>query len=68
MFRPPRCRWPGAAVNAAFVRGLGADEPIDYTTTPDFSSVAGDLDIVFETVGGYAGQAVAAARAALREA
>jgi len=44
------------------VRGLGADEPIDYTTTPDFSSVAGDLDIVFETVGAYAGQAVAALR------
>lgn len=44
------------------MRGLGADELIDYTTTPDFSSVAGDLDIVFETVGAYAGQAVAALR------
>ncbi|MET9232402.1 NADP-dependent oxidoreductase [Lentzea sp. NPDC003310] len=46
--------------NAEFVRSLGADELIDYTTTPDFSSVAGDVDIVFETVGQYAPQAVAA--------
>jgi NADPH:quinone reductase-like Zn-dependent oxidoreductase len=46
--------------NAEFVRSLGADELIDYTTTPDFSAVAGDLDIVLEAVGHYAAQAVAA--------
>ncbi|MEV6235523.1 NADP-dependent oxidoreductase [Lentzea sp. NPDC051838] len=46
--------------NAEFVRSLGADELIDYTTTPDFTAVAGDLDIVLEAVGSYAAQAVAA--------
>ncbi|MEU3648412.1 NADP-dependent oxidoreductase [Lentzea sp. NPDC034063] len=46
--------------NAEFVRSLGADELIDYTTTPDFTAVTGDLDIVLEAVGLYAAQAVAA--------
>lgn len=37
--------------NEAFVRGLGADEFIDYTTRP-FEQVARDMDVVFDTVGG----------------
>jgi NADPH:quinone reductase-like Zn-dependent oxidoreductase len=35
----------------AFVRGLGADEVIDYTTA-DFAETVRDLDIVLDTVGG----------------
>jgi NADPH:quinone reductase-like Zn-dependent oxidoreductase len=34
-----------------FVRGLGADELIDYRTT-DFTKATGDLDIVLDTIGG----------------
>ncbi|PLP56584.1 NADPH:quinone reductase [Mesorhizobium loti] len=34
-----------------FVRGLGADEVVDYTTT-SFSDVASDIDIVLEPIGG----------------
>ena len=34
-----------------FVRSLGADEVIDYTTT-DFADVANDIDLVLETIGG----------------
>ncbi|HEX5546160.1 MAG TPA: NADP-dependent oxidoreductase [Ktedonobacterales bacterium] len=34
-----------------FLRGLGADQVIDYTTTP-FEEVVHDADVVFDTVGG----------------
>ncbi|WP_433248902.1 NADP-dependent oxidoreductase [Streptosporangium sp. CA-135522] len=34
-----------------FVRGLGADEVIDYTLV-DFASAVGDVDIVIDTIGG----------------
>jgi NADPH:quinone reductase-like Zn-dependent oxidoreductase len=51
-------RWRGAHVigtasarNHAFLRELGADEVIDYTTQP-FESVARDVDVVFDMVGG----------------
>ncbi len=51
-------RWKGAHVigvastaNLDFVRSLGAGEVIDYTTTP-VESVAHDVDVVLETVGG----------------
>jgi len=51
-------RWRGAHVlatvsahNVAFVRELGADEVIDYAATR-FEDVAGDVDVVFDTVGG----------------
>lgn len=37
--------------NEAFVRGLGADDFIDYTGQP-FEDVAHDMDVVFDTVGG----------------
>jgi NADPH:quinone reductase-like Zn-dependent oxidoreductase len=37
--------------NLAYVRGLGADEVIDYTTQ-DFTSLVSGCDAVFETVGG----------------
>ncbi len=50
--------WAGARVIATasarhhdFLRGLGADLVIDYTTTP-FESVVHDADVVFDTVGG----------------
>ncbi|WP_458316546.1 NADP-dependent oxidoreductase [Mycolicibacterium brisbanense] len=35
---------------ADYVRSLGADEVIDYTTT-DFSNVVGDVDVVFDVIG-----------------
>jgi NADPH:quinone reductase-like Zn-dependent oxidoreductase len=38
-----------------FVRSLGADEVIDYTTA-DFSAVLSDLDVVFDLVGGEYGE------------
>lgn len=51
-------RWAGARVITTasarhhdFLRGLGADQVIDYTTTP-FESVVHDADVVFDTVGG----------------
>lgn len=51
-------RWAGARVIATasarhqdFLRGLGADQVIDYTTTP-FEEVVHDADVVFDTVGG----------------
>src|SRR6516164_644339 len=40
-----------SAANLAYVRGLGADEVIDYNTT-DFRQVVGNCDAVFDTVGG----------------
>ncbi|HEX2621139.1 MAG TPA: NADP-dependent oxidoreductase [Phototrophicaceae bacterium] len=39
-----------SANNEAFVRGLGADEVVDYKTTP-FESVIKDVDLVLDTVG-----------------
>ncbi|MGW4247913.1 NADP-dependent oxidoreductase [Nocardia sp. NPDC004722] len=39
------------AVNHEFLRGLGADELIDYTAT-DFTTAVGDVDIVLDLVGG----------------
>nr|WP_285790983.1 NADP-dependent oxidoreductase [Micromonospora sp. NBRC 101691] len=39
------------AAKHAFVRGLGADEVVDYTRV-DFASTVGDVDIVIDTVGG----------------
>lgn len=38
-------------VNHEFVRSLGADEVIDYTTT-DFTEAAQDVDVVLDLVGG----------------
>lgn len=37
--------------NEAYVRGLGADDFIDYSRQP-FEQVARDMDVVFDTVGG----------------
>ena len=51
-------RWRGARViatasarNLGFVRELGADDVIDYNATP-FETVARDVDVVLDTVGG----------------
>ncbi len=44
-----------SARNEEFVRGLGADEFIDYTSQP-FEQAARDMDVVFDTVGGEAFQ------------
>lgn len=41
----------GSGRNAEFVRSLGADEFIDYSTTK-FEAVVTDADVVFDTVGG----------------
>jgi len=53
-------KWQGATViavasgrHAAFLRELGADQVIDYTSTPP-EDVAKDLDLVLDTVGGPA--------------
>ncbi len=40
-----------SAANHAYVRGLGADEVIDYRTE-DFTAKVSDCDAVFDTVGG----------------
>jgi NADPH:quinone reductase-like Zn-dependent oxidoreductase len=40
-----------SATNADFVLALGADEVIDYRTTP-FETVVRDMDVVLDTVGG----------------
>lgn len=52
------CKSRGATVfatasagNADYVSGLGADTVIDYATT-DFTEIATDLDIVYDTMGG----------------
>ncbi len=51
-------RWKGAhvtgtagAANMEFVRSLGAETVIDYTSTP-FEQVVHDVDLVLDTVGG----------------
>lgn len=51
-------KWKGAYVigtassrNEAFLRDLGADEFIDYETTPRFDEVVSDIDVVFDMVG-----------------
>jgi NADPH:quinone reductase-like Zn-dependent oxidoreductase len=41
--------------NAEFVKSLGADEVIDYTTTK-FEDVVKDVDVVFDLIGGETGQ------------
>jgi NADPH:quinone reductase-like Zn-dependent oxidoreductase len=40
-----------SAANAYFVKSLGADQVIDYRTTP-FEAVVRDVDVVLDTVGG----------------
>ncbi|MDC8449661.1 MAG: NADP-dependent oxidoreductase [Nitrospira sp.] len=40
-----------SAANMNFIKGLGADEVIDYRTTP-FETVVRDVDVVLDTVGG----------------
>ncbi|MEV4489956.1 NADP-dependent oxidoreductase [Micromonospora coxensis] len=40
-----------SAAKHAFVRGLGADEVVDYTTT-DFAETLRDLDVVVDSIGG----------------
>jgi NADPH:quinone reductase-like Zn-dependent oxidoreductase len=40
-----------SGANTEFVRALGADEVIDYSTT-DFTDVVRDLDVVLEVIGG----------------
>jgi NADPH:quinone reductase-like Zn-dependent oxidoreductase len=40
-----------SAANMDFMKGLGADEVIDYRTTP-FETVVRDVDVVLDTVGG----------------
>jgi NADPH:quinone reductase-like Zn-dependent oxidoreductase len=50
-------RWRGARVigtaskNLEFLRTLGVDQVVDYSTTP-FESVVGKVDVVLDTVGG----------------
>jgi NADPH:quinone reductase-like Zn-dependent oxidoreductase len=58
VFAVQLARWAGAHVittasarNRDFLRELGADEFIDYTTTR-FEDVVHDVDLVFDTVGG----------------
>lgn len=58
LFAVQFAKWRGAHVTATtstgnldFVRSLGADEVIDYTTT-SFDEVAGTVDMVLDTLGG----------------
>jgi NADPH:quinone reductase-like Zn-dependent oxidoreductase len=58
VFAVQLARWRGARVtgtaskaNVNLVRGLGADEVIDYQATR-FEDVVRDIDVVFDTVGG----------------
>ncbi|MFF2509050.1 NADP-dependent oxidoreductase [Streptomyces sp. NPDC058067] len=47
-----------SAAKHDFLRGLGADELIDYRTT-DFAEAVGDLDVVLDTIGGdYRGRSL----------
>src|ERR1043166_6852987 len=48
---PARVSASASAANLAYVRGLGADEVIDYNAT-DFRKVVSNCDAVFDTVGG----------------
>ena len=41
--------------NADFVKSLGADQVIDYTTTK-FEEIGNDVDVVFDLIGGETGQ------------
>ena len=49
--RGARVLGTASPANAAFLRDLGADEVIDYHTTP-FEEVAHDVDLVLDSVGG----------------
>ena len=58
LFAVQFARWKGAEVigtasapNVDFVRSVGADTVIDYTTTP-FEEVISDVDLVLDTIGG----------------
>ncbi len=58
LFAVQFARWKGAEVvgtastaNVDFVRSLGAESVIDYTTTP-FEQVVADVDLVLDTLGG----------------
>ena len=58
VFAVQLARWAGAQViatasarNRDFLRELGANQIIDYTTTP-FEEVVHDADVVFDTIGG----------------
>ncbi len=58
VFAVQLAHWRGAHViatassrNLDFVRGLGADEVVDYQMTP-FEKVVREVDVVFDTVGG----------------
>jgi len=60
VFAVQLARWRGAhviatvsAANAEFVRGLGADETIDYRAVR-FEAMVGEVDVVFDGVGGDA--------------
>jgi NADPH:quinone reductase-like Zn-dependent oxidoreductase len=44
-----------SAAKHAFLRGLGIDEPIDYTAV-DFTDVARDVDVVVDAIGGEYGE------------
>jgi NADPH:quinone reductase-like Zn-dependent oxidoreductase len=41
----------GSADNVAYLRSLGADQPIDYRATP-FDSIAKGVDVVLDLIGG----------------
>jgi NADPH:quinone reductase-like Zn-dependent oxidoreductase len=58
LFAVQFARWKGAQVigtastaNVEFVRSLGAETVIDYTSTP-FEQVVRDVDLVLDTIGG----------------
>ncbi|NOU75732.1 zinc-binding dehydrogenase [Paenibacillus sp. LMG 31458] len=58
LFATQLAKWKGAHVigtastaNVDFVRSLGADTVIDYTTTP-FEEVVQDVDLVIDSIGG----------------
>src|SRR5712692_1310706 len=69
LFAVQLAKWKGARVigtastaNLDFVRGLGADTVVDYTTTP-VESVVQDVDLVLDGVGG---ETLSSSLAALR--